>query len=68
MSITSMSNRTDTMSSLEMVVLRADGTVKSDLGKVAYWHRNPIRRICWSLVGRPLANRRIYHLNKETNQ
>lgn len=34
--------------SITAVVLRADGSVKEDLGTVCYWHRNPIKR----LVGR----------------
>jgi len=28
------------------VVRRADGTVEN-LGAVAYWHRNPLRRLAW---------------------
>lgn len=30
------------------VVLRADGTVVR-LGTVAYWHKNPLRRLLWRL-------------------
>lgn len=32
---------------IRAVVLNADGTVKQDLGTVAYWHKNPLRRIWW---------------------
>jgi hypothetical protein len=32
------------MVSVEARVIRADGTVE-DLGTVAYWHRNPLRRL-----------------------
>lgn len=31
----------------EAVVIRADGT-KEDLGLVAYYHRNPLRRWAWA--------------------
>jgi hypothetical protein len=33
---------------VEAVIIRADGT-REDLGRVAYWHRNPIRRWLWRL-------------------
>lgn len=33
---------------VEAVVQRADGTVE-DLGRVAYWHRNPLKRLLWRL-------------------
>jgi hypothetical protein len=29
-------------------VIRADGTIE-DLGAVAYWHRNPIKRAAWRI-------------------
>lgn len=29
---------------LQAVVIRADGT-REDLGTVAYWHRNPLKRL-----------------------
>jgi len=29
---------------IEAIVIRADGT-REDLGTVAYWHRNPIKRL-----------------------
>jgi hypothetical protein len=29
--------------SIEAVVIRADGT-REDLGRVSYWHRNPVKR------------------------
>ena len=34
---------------LSAVIIRADGTVE-DLGRVAYYHRNPLRRILWRLA------------------
>lgn len=34
--------------SISAVVTRADGTVE-DLGVIAYWHRNPLRRLAWRL-------------------
>ncbi len=36
------------MVSVEAVVTRADGTVE-DLGVIAYYHRNPLRRWAWAL-------------------
>lgn len=33
-----------TETSIEAVVIRADGT-REDLGTVAYWHANPVRRV-----------------------
>jgi hypothetical protein len=33
---------------LVAVVTRADGTVE-DLGVVAYWHSNPIKRLVWRI-------------------
>jgi len=33
-------------SSISAIVTRADGTVE-DLGVIAYWHRNPLRRLAW---------------------
>lgn len=36
---------------VEAVVIRADGT-REDLGAVAYYHRNPLRRLYWRLTGR----------------
>lgn len=33
---------------VEAVVIRADGT-REPLGRVAYWHRNPLRRWLWRL-------------------
>jgi hypothetical protein len=35
-------------SEIRAVVTRADGTVE-DLGVIAYWHRNPLRRWAWGL-------------------
>lgn len=34
--------------SVEAVITRADGTVEN-LGRVAYYHRNPLRRLLWRL-------------------
>jgi len=31
---------------LRAVVIRADGTVE-DLGMIAYWHKNPLKRLAW---------------------
>ena len=36
---------------LDVVVIRADGT-REDLGTVAYWHKNPLRRLWWRLTHR----------------
>lgn len=33
---------------VEAVITRADGT-RENLGRVAYWHRNPLRRWLWRL-------------------
>lgn len=33
---------------ISAVVMRADGTTE-DLGVIAYWHRNPLRRAYWRL-------------------
>lgn len=38
--------------SMSAVVIRADGT-REDLGEIAYWHRNPLRRLA-----RRLSNNR----------
>jgi hypothetical protein len=34
------------MTSVEGRVIRKDGTVE-ELGTLAYWHRNPLRRLAW---------------------
>lgn len=44
--------------STSAVVIRADGT-RVDLGRVAYWHTNSIRRMAWQIFERPLVERRI---------
>jgi hypothetical protein len=31
---------------LRAVITRADGTVE-DLGVIAYWHKNPLKRLAW---------------------
>jgi hypothetical protein len=43
---------------LEGRIIRADGTVE-ELGTLAYWHRNPLRRLVGRLKqrGGPLAGR-----------
>jgi len=35
--------------SISAVVLRADGSVKRDLGVVGYWHKNPLKRLAWKV-------------------
>lgn len=37
--------------SIEAVVIRADGT-REDLGTIAYWHKNPVRRLLWRITKR----------------
>ena len=37
-------------SSISAVVIRADGT-RENLGTIAYWHRNPLRRLWFRLRG-----------------
>ena len=34
--------------SIEAVVIRADGT-REDLGKISYWHKDPVQRLIWWL-------------------
>lgn len=34
--------------SVEAKVIRADGRVE-DLGVVAFWHRNPFKRLAWRI-------------------
>jgi hypothetical protein len=34
--------------SIEAVVIRGDGS-REDLGTIAYWHRNPVRRLWWHM-------------------
>ncbi len=34
--------------SVEAKVIRADGRIE-DLGVVAYWHRNPFKRLAWRI-------------------
>jgi len=36
-------------SEIRAVVTRADGTVE-DLGRIAYWHRNPFKRWAWAII------------------
>lgn len=35
--------------SIEAVVIRADGRVER-LGKISYYHRNPLRRLAWRIT------------------
>lgn len=34
--------------SLRATVIRADGSIE-DLGEIAYYHRNPIKRLLWRI-------------------
>lgn len=34
--------------SVTAIITRADGTVV-DLGEIAYWHRNPLKRLWWKV-------------------
>lgn len=36
---------------ISAVVIRADGS-REDLGRIAYYHRNPFRRLWWRLTKR----------------
>lgn len=42
--------------SLEATVIRADGT-EEQLGEVAYFHKNPLKRLAWRLRHRDFASR-----------
>ena len=33
---------------IDVVITRADGTVER-LGTVAYWHKNPFKRLLWKI-------------------
>ena len=49
-----------------IVVTRADGRVE-DFGTVAYWHRDPLRRILWEACkqnGIRIAEADILHYSK----
>lgn len=37
--------------SVEATVIRADGSCEPH-GAVAYWHRNPLKRLLWRVTGR----------------
>lgn len=41
------------MASISAIVTRADGTVE-DFGTVAYYHRNPLRRLYFRVTGKVL--------------
>lgn len=47
-----------------LVITRADGTTLN-LGRVDYWHRNPLRRLAWRLWGLPRSRRRIAAANRD---
>lgn len=36
------------MVSMDAKIIRADGRVE-ELGTIAYWHRNPLKRMAWNL-------------------
>jgi hypothetical protein len=44
---------------LEAVVIRADGT-REELGTIAYWHRNPLRRLFYRLTHRRGGRIRVH--------
>lgn len=48
---------------LEAKVIRVDGSVE-DRGAIAYWHRNPFKRLAWRL-GQYLRGRRAGRFNKQ---
>ena len=50
--------------SIRMVVLNADGTVKSDLGLVTAGSNNPVKNLWHRLVTNPLGARRIRKHNR----
>ena len=47
-----------------LVITRADGSVLN-LGRVDYWHRNPLRRAWWRMWGLPRSRRRIAAANRD---
>ncbi len=49
---------------IEMVIIGVDGKPRANLGTVAYWHRNPARRLWWRLYGQPASIARILQANK----
>ncbi|MFI5814837.1 hypothetical protein ACIA7S_28260 [Streptomyces sp. NPDC051643] len=46
------------------VITRADGSIVN-LGRGAYWHRNPLRRAWWRIWGLPRFNRRVRAANRD---
>ena len=48
---------------VEHVITRADGTIER-VGTAAYWHKNPLRRAWWRLVGARRAQRQIRKANE----
>lgn len=44
---------------VQAVVIRADGT-REDLGVIAYWHRNPLKRL-WFFIRKNLLGRIVNH-------
>lgn len=53
-------------STVEAVVIRADGTRES-LGVIAFWHRNPLRRWAWRM-GQWLRGRRAGSVSISNNR
>lgn len=51
-----INSHTTPTATVEAKVIRADGRVE-DLGRIAYWHPNPLRRVAWR-VGRWLRGLR----------
>ena len=49
-----------TQVSLELRVIRADGSVV-ELGEVACWHRNPLKRAAWRIQRWVQRVRRMFH-------
>lgn len=48
-----------------MVKTRVDGT-QVDLGVVSADYEDPVRRLWWQLIGKPLADRRIRAENRRS--
>ena len=56
----SLRSSTTTSVHVEGRVIRTGGRVE-DLGTIAYWHRNPLRRLAWRL-SQFLRGRRAGHI------
>lgn len=50
-------------SSLQIVVIDANGVIKKDLGTVAFQHRNPIKQWWWDKVQKPRSIAKIVKFN-----